>query len=320
MQIDAFNDFWLDCYTTMLYSVLLSTSTVDKAYIYNNKYMYELTEEEVPETNEKFFSVSVNMDTSVLREKMFKHEHKVALYDQEDPIEVIKKILNDQCVILLRVDLFYWIDENYHYEKNHVVHLSLVRGYDETKKELIVLETGSSGYKEYSISYERAKTAISSAKFASLVYEVNYELTDLMYTKRDVVLWAEEIIDSIDYVYSKRSFILETNNMSDVGARYVNDILQTHLFSIQNREKVNRHLFMIVFENNIIEECDFCEKFERLEKQFETLKNVCVKNRIKKNAKETLSQMKEQLCSLLLEEKKIWKLFLEKQKELKFRF
>lgn len=320
MRVEAFNDFWLDCYTTMLYSVLLSANIVDKAYIYNNEYKYQLIDEKVPETNEKFISVTTNMNTNTLQEKMFKNEQRLDLYNQENPIEIIKNKLDDQCVILLRVDLFYWLDENYHYEKNHVFHLSLVRDYDDSKKELIVLETGNDGYKEYSIPYERAISAITSAKAVSLVYNVNYESTDLMYTKQDVVLWAKEIIDSIDQVYNKQNAILSIDNMSNDGVRYVSDILQTHLFSIQNREKVNRHLFMILFENSSIEECDFCEEFERLENAFETLKNVCVKNRIKNNVREVLNRLKGQICSLLIEEKNIWQLFLERQEELNFRF
>lgn len=319
VKIEAFNDFWLDCYTTMLYSVLLSANVIDKVYIYNNNYKYELKEEEVFGQNEKFNSVCVNTDTDTLKEKMFKNEQEVCLYSQENPIDSIKTILSKEYVLLLSVDLFYWVDENYHYRKNHIVHFSLVKDYDDSKEELIVLETGNGGYQEYAVPYDKAVAAIRSAKKASVLYEINSDLSGLMYTKQDIVLFAKDIISSIDSVYKNKADFLNVNNMSSAGLSYVNDILQTHLFIIQNREKVNRHLFMIAFENDVIEEYSFCDKFEELEQQFEKLKNVCVKNQLKKLDREVFARIKQQSCDLLLEEKKIWSFFLEKQDEMTLR-
>lgn len=68
--------------------------------------------------NEKFNSVCVNTDTDFLKEKMFKNEQEVCLYSQSNPIDPIKTILSKEYVLLLSADLFYWVDENYHYRKN----------------------------------------------------------------------------------------------------------------------------------------------------------------------------------------------------------
>lgn len=319
LQIEAFNDFWLDCNTTILYSILLSTKAVDKAYIYNNGYEYKLLEEDVQDTNEIFVSICSTADTSILKNRMLKNEQEVNLYSQSCPIAAIKEILDQERIILLRVDLFYWIDDNHHYGNTHLDHYSLVKGYDEERKCLIVFETGIKGYCEYLISYDKAVEAICAAHATSLVYDIDYELEEIMYTKQDIVRNAEIIISSIDYVCSNQEYILCVSEMSEDGIRDVYDVLQTHLFGMQNREKVNRHLFMISFENEVINGYSFCKEFERLEGQFEILKGICIKNQLKKNNWEVLECLKNKMILLLREEREIWKKFLAIQGEMKLR-
>lgn len=317
LQIEAFNDFWLDCNTTILYSILLSTNAVDKEYIYNNRYEYKLIEEEVQGTNEIFVSISLTSDISILKNKLLKNEQKVNLYSHSCPIEAIKKLLDHEHIILLRVDLFYWLDDNYHYGNTHLEHYSLVKGYDEERKCLIVFETGIKGYCECSISYDKAVEAIHAAHAASLVYDLDCNLEKIMYTKQDIVRNAEKIIDSIDYICSNQEYILYVSKMSEVGIRDVYDVLQTHLFEMQNREKVNRHLFMNAFQNEFIKGYSFCKEFERLEGQFEILKCICIKNQLKKNNWEVLENLKYKIISMLKEERDVWKKFLEVQTKMK---
>ena len=40
LKITPMQEFWVDCYTTAVYSMLLTCNKIDKEYIYNNRYVY----------------------------------------------------------------------------------------------------------------------------------------------------------------------------------------------------------------------------------------------------------------------------------------
>lgn len=319
MNIEAFNDFWLDCYTTMVYSILLSLGTVDKAYIYNNNYQYIFTEEKIPVTSQEFHSVRAATDNRIVEGKMFSTMQTKKLYEETDPIEAVKKMLDEQFVIFVGVDLFYWVKDNIHYNRNHIYHWSLVKSYDDVNQELIVLETGNNGYQEFSISYEDAKRAVCATKEESKIYSVNSDISGLMYTKAKLIENAKEIIRSINLVCEQRSNVFKVDDATNDIMDYMSDILQTHLFNMQNREKANRHLFMISFEPYDIKEYDYCTEFERLEKAFETLKNKCIKNKYKANDKKILDKIIDEMYGLLLDEKVIWENFIKRQEKMTLR-
>ena len=41
MNIVPFREFWADCYSTAIYSILVSKTSIDKLFVYNNNYQYK---------------------------------------------------------------------------------------------------------------------------------------------------------------------------------------------------------------------------------------------------------------------------------------
>ncbi len=317
MNLIAFNDFWLDCYTTLLYSILLSIDVVDKAYIYNNQYCYSLCEEVTPMMGKKFISVCAENNNSQIEDKILINKQCISMNSFDSPMEVLKKILNEQKVVMLGVDLYYWIEDNIHYNRNHIEHYSLVKMYDESKDELVFFETGLNGYQEYKIFSEQAIKAIRSFSGATLIYDINYDVGDIMYTKKDIYINARNIISSIEHILNDKDIILCVGDMAECELIYVSDILQTHIFNMENRQKVNRHLFMIGFNSPIIDGFDYCNRFGELENKFRILKARSMRNTVRKRYRQNIIEAKSHILELLNEEREIWKQFIKHYKVLR---
>lgn len=319
MKIEAFNDFWLDCTTSMLYSILLATEMVDKAYIYNNFYSYKLQKEEMYGDRKEFYSIMPINDNSRLWGHMLTDRQKVEIWSFDNPIEEIKKCMSNSEIVMLGVDLFYWLEESYHFNRNHIFHYSLVLEVDEEAKTLLVLETGIDGYQKFRIPFDNVKRAVTSLEASSCVYNINPDISNLMYTKQDIVKNAKEIIESIENVLDKKEAICWVDSATESDYMYINDILQTHIFIMENRQKVNRHLFMIVLDCSQIG-IDFYGEFNELEKSFSKLKGRLLKWNCRGNAQKGIELVINEIPMLLTKEKKLWETFLQYSKDIFFNY
>lgn len=318
-RFTPFRDFWLDCNAAMLFSILLSTNSIDKAYLYNNRYEYKLLEEDVPDTNETFVSLRPMMDTSLLMNEMFADEREEKLYCHSSPIDEIKKILDQGRILMLDVDLFFWVEDTVQYGNIHLNHYSLVEGYDDGKKSLVVLETGNRGYYKYLVPYDKATEAIRATGEESLTYILNDDLKGLLFSKNDIIRNAETIIRSLDYVFANQEYFLSVSTLSSLGICDVYNTVQTHLFEIQNREKVNRKLFSNAFEMDVVDGYCFSREFRSLEKKFEIQKNLCIKNQLMRSNGRILEEIGKKTMALLKEEQEVWKQFIQVQDSLRLK-
>lgn len=316
MKISAFNDFWLDCYTTMLYSVLLSTNNIDKAYLYYNNYTYKITEIKSCFMEKEEYGISSYSEFSLLEKELLIDEEQINLYQSEKPIDDVKERIDVDKIVLAGVDLYYWVKETFHYKKNHVLHYALVSSYDERKKCLNVLETGESGYSEYKVSYGQAVEAMRAFDGPSRAYNINKNLRGLGYNKVDISTQAVRIIESINQILEQQDRILSVEEMKLDDIFYLNDIMQTHLLNMSNRAKVNKHLFMYSFQEHVFGDYDFCEKFEELETQYELLKNFCIRAGYKKEVRMCLQVIKEKVLKHLKEEREIWRRYLQCEEQM----
>lgn len=253
MKVRAFTDFWLDCYSTMLFSLLLSAETVDKACLYCNNYTYRFAEIADLLMNRVRYGVLSSTDTTALEKSLLYDEETIFLNILEAPIEEIKRKIDDGKIVMAGVDLYYWVNDTFHFEKNHVLHYSLVFAYDDSRRELLVLETGESGNREYRVSYEQAEVAIKAYDDYSKSYRVSTDLQKTVLTKETVTANAIKIIESIDFVLEQDEKILNTSGLDIGGILYMNDMVQTHMFNMSNRSRVNYFLFKHVFSHEPVD-------------------------------------------------------------------
>lgn len=311
IDVKPFREFWQDCFNCIVYSLTEYSQDVPKLYYYNNMYMYNFTEETSSESGAKYRSLTPWTDNFRLIDELTTNQEKKKLAGSENPIQYVKEKIDEEKVVLLAVDLFHWINEGLHYLTNHIVHMSLVIGYDDEAGELIVLETGDDMYAEHRVPYERAEKAIRAADISTRVSEINPEVNVKMYTKEDVAFYAKQIIESIDEKLESADDIWNVEGFSDEGLNEVLAIIQTHIFSMQNRAYIDAYMFENAFESDTAEGISLGEKFHEIEKNYERLKGVCIKAVYRKNKYQEIMNVKNKMLSMLETEKDLWNHYIK---------
>lgn len=279
-------------------------------------YTYIFTEEHINENGIKYKSIVPWTDNFRLLDQLTCKIEKVMMSECDDPISLIVERLEQEKIVLLAIDLFYWINEGLHFMKNHITHISLVIGYDDDTEELIVLETGERGYKEHRVPYELAKKAVKSVNITTKFCEINPDTKFSMFTKEDVVSSAKDVIKSIDEKKTNSTEIWKVDGLSDTGLNEVVSIIQTHMYSMQNRAFINGYMFEHAFSNDEFQGVCIHERFYELEKEYEKLKGASIRLSHRKNKYQGLMNIKNKMLELMDVERDIWGYYLERFREM----
>lgn len=303
INITPFREFWLDCYSTAIYSILLSKTDIDKIYVYNNNYIYQ-------ESRIDFFdgsvvwSITSKMDMTEIIQKILENIRFVNFKEEKNPIFLLKSLLCQEQIVFLGVDIYYWISDNFNWHRNHFNHYSLLNGFDEKKGIFYVLETGNMGYKQYEISEEELLHALKSfTGNSSMIAKLNYDVGATSYDKKEFTMNARNIINSIKEVIDKKDMFLKEADVLDEKYWTVLDHIQTHLYGMESRQKANRLLISTLYmheQKNI-----YASRFNRLEKKYNNLKRLVLANNIG-HKHVFLSDLRDEIIQCLCQEKRIW--------------
>lgn len=304
MNIVPFREFWADCYSTAIYSILVSKTSIDKLFVYNNNYQYKKTRIDFDDGN-ILWSIKSQMDMSHITERVLKNISSINFLEEEEPILVLKSLLYQQKVVFLGVDIYYWIEDNFNWHRNHFNHYSLINGFNEKTGFFYVLETGAKGYKEYEISEKDLLNAMKGFTGKnSMIAEVNNDNTEYAsYSKKEFVENARNIINSINEIIEMQDvFLVEDDSVKE---RYwtVLDHVQIHLYEMESRQRANGLLisnFCVDNNKNI-----YVNKFDRLEKKYDNLKNLVLKSNVGRKYI-SLFDLKSEIIKTLEKEKEIW--------------
>lgn len=316
MRIRPFRTFWLDCFSTMLYSIYLATPNANKLFVYNNFYGYTLQEEELPESKKKFKAYLTENDFTMFEKTLLSDEQLVSIWKYDDPIEYITQCLSKYDILMLGVDLFDWVDDTYNYQRNHISHLSLVIGIDEESKCLEVLETGTKGYNRYYVPFDNARKAVMACKEDSYIYNINRNNECIKISKEDIYGNAKHIIETIDNVLIQKNALYDITDLSDMDVTFVFDILTFRLYSLRNRQKVNRLLFMYLFDEK--RDGFFSTSFYKLVESYSKISSVVKKRNMEGETGQGIIWGREQMFQLLQREKELWSRFVDNIDDLHF--
>ena len=264
-EIEAFNEFWLDCDTEMLFSLLVSRNEKYKVVAYRNDYYYDLLSARTP--NGLFFHEIRHVpDINVLREKTLNYVEKRKCEDVSERVGLIKKYLSEGYYVLVAVDLYEWVEENMCYHKHHVEHYALLNGFDDEKNTFFTMETDNEKYREFEVTEDRLVLAMSLAetlRYDVVVFEVKDELLENdLYSWKDLRKNAKRIIRSIRPLM-KEEFWLFTPR--DYKALFYRDMTVMYLMQINCRMKANRLLFDFLSREDALD-IEFVERADALEK------------------------------------------------------
>lgn len=320
INIVPFREFWQDCFNCIVYSLIGNIQDVPKLYYYNNMYKYNFTDETASESGIKYKSVVPWTDNFRLFTEITKNREKINFQDIKNPIQFIKNKIDEEKIVLLGVDLYYWIYEGFHYMKTHLMHQALVIGYDDDAEELIVLETSNElGYAEHRVDYERAEKAVKSSSILTSVSEINRTACVKMYTKEDVSFYAKQIVDSLEEKLINADKIWKIDGLTENDLKEMILILSTHLYSFESRAHINAYMFENTFDDDSIQGSSLHEKFYEIEREYESMKNICIKMGFSNEKYQKIMNLKNKMVSLLEKEKSLWKFYIEHFNEMKMK-
>ncbi len=306
-EIKPFNEFWLDCYSTAIYSILQSNYEVDKSVFYNNNYVYEHSENVRTGMGRAY--ITINLDS--IMDKLFMSCETHDFTKEEDVVAKLKFYIDRKNIVSLGIDMFYGVPDTSQWRKHHINHNILVEGYDDSKQCVYVLETGENGYKEYLMSYDEitkaAKEFICFARDTE-IFEVNHDNVFFMVDKKDVINNAQIIVESIDYLVSKVDSIWKVEPEKLLSMK---DEIDSHIKSIRNRQEVNAKLFKELDKNGEYEK--YITAFEGLRQKYHELlidiDKICISGEY--YLRET--QVKNTFKNYLNVEKNLWVEFMNEK-------
>ncbi len=150
--------------------------------------------------------------------------------------------------------------------------------------------------------------ATSVCRENSIKYELYKEWKDNS-IEIDLIENAKSIILSLDNVLNEFGMIWNVSDYQKKDISYFVDFVQTHLYSIENRQRANGLLIdTLLKENNICELQELKEDFLGLEKDYFDLK-MKLMLRLQSSGN-IIVEFKKILYSLLLKEKQLWERFV----------
>lgn len=312
-EIEAFNEFWLDCDTEMLFSLLVSKNDRYRILAYRNDYYYIALRACTP--NRIYFEEMRSVqDISFLQNNFVHYVEKQRDMDLERNLVSIKRSLIKGHYVLAAVDLYAWIEENMCYQNHHVEHYALLHGYDDKKNLFYTMETDNERYREFLVSEQKLSEAMSMAstlQYQVVIFELEEKLQGQpLYTWKDLRGNAKKIIRSIKPLLRKKFWLFSPKDFRNLFYR---DMTVMYLMQINCRMKANRRLFAYLHEKEGFNE-DFSEKAEGLEMGWRDVRRSISKLYFKENAYECMEIQNEKIYNLLLEEKEMWEKFRKETK------
>lgn len=299
-----FQEFWTDCFSTILYTIVLSSKEVEKKTVYNNDYTYQIVEEKL--NDKRFHVIRPVADLSMLKDCMLDIMKKVEVkISKKDDIEQIIYYLDNNKLMVICVDMFDWIPDSLYYKKNHMIHFALVVGYDREDETLIIYDCGGTeGYHEYRMPFAKVAQAMQRYKEECVVVDFqNINPEKCRVNKENLISNAKRIMESIQKVFQHLDSIYEIDTFNMELSVSFGRIICTHIFSMSERALGNAKL---LGENSV-----YYNEFESIHKQFHSLKIRVIKSYESRAIHSEIGEIKGCIQALLQKEYNLWKNIIE---------
>ena len=310
-EIKPFNEFWINCESTMLHSLLITLDERFRIFAYVNNYTYEVLHFPAP-SGRWVDETRIRTEISDLFQVVLKNKREIRWSNYDKVVEDIKRFLRQGKVVMAGVDLFYWIPLNMCYHKYHMDHYAIINGFDEEKNIFFVMDTDNVKYREFELSAEIVVQAIAHCDLYAdaLVYDLcdKDELEPYMFDQKELIWRAKRIIKSLRHLTKKYFWLMEEE---DYKSGFYRDICVMYILQINCRMKANRLLFDYLIEKQEIDELvTVREECYRLEMNWVNIKNKVSKAYFEENPVAEMAKLGERMMEQFADERKMWKGFI----------
>ena len=311
-EIKPFNEFWINCESTMLHSLLITLDDKYRVFAYINNYSYEILH--FPAPSKKWVNeVRVRPEIANLFQMVLKNKKEMHWNNYEKALEDIKGFLRQGKIVMAGVDLYYWVPPNMCYKKHHADHYAIINGFDDARNVFFVMDTDNVKYREFEMPAEEVANAIAHCDlpFDALIYDLckKEELEPYMFDRKELIWRAKRIAKSLRLL-RKKYFWLMTEE--DYKAGFYRDMGVMYILQINCRMKANRLLIEYLIENEGINGLDSLkEECYRLEMNWVNIKNKVSKAYFAEDPVSEMMKLGEQMMEQFEDERRMWKEFIK---------
>lgn len=310
-EIKPFNEFWINCESTMLHSLLITLDEKYRVLAYVNNYTYEQLPFVAPSTK-RVNEVRVKPDIMDLYHAVFQNEKAMRWGSVDQALEEIKEFLRQGKIVMAGVDLFYWIPLNACYHKLHVEHYAIINGFNEEKGIFYVMDTDNVKYREFEMPADTVADAMAHCELPcdALIYDLcdKKEMESCFFDRRELVRRAKGIAASLRPLCNKYFWLMEEG---DYKAGFYRDMSVMYILQINCRMKANRLLLEYLIEQeekrNLV---SLQEECSRLEMKWVSIKNRVSKAYFAENSVMEMMNLGEEMMDQFRDERQMWKQFI----------
>lgn len=310
--IEPYNEVWLDCYNNLKLSLLRYINADNVIRGLNNNYKYKIFPHRFEEA-EEFYCITEDQ-TIIFYEEIADIE-RLSPQTEEEFYDVVKKQLSrDNGFVLMRTDLFDWLEGNICWHRYHWDHYSLLVDYDEENKQFTVFDEKGGNYVKFFVP--------ESKLYKCLFYSDKHELLRLVTLKDEKVRVqshdelksnAKVIIGTIDKCLECEFWTME-EYIYDGG--HYKDLNGVYLQKIEGRHRANAILMELLEQehnNQGIDLSGFKQAFDELAVEWGKIRMALfVLYLRKKNREEKIHELNEKVRECLRREKGLWEDFIGK--------
>lgn len=318
-EIRPYNEFWIGCENNLMLSVLQSINNKYKNIVLNNNYDYTVRNV-ISDCKKEFNLINMRFTDFNIEGNLFINSRKYIFNNDEEMLLTIKNLLLENKFIFPLVDLFYWVDGNFSYGKNHWYHDAFLQCYDQENDCFSVIDyEDKDGFDIYKVSSEKFLKAVKISENSQVeinVWDVNPNIKIKNITKKTLVENALKLIKSLSVMeeYTYWDMLEE-----DFRLNSYKDFNFVDLYILVQRHSVNIRLFNEIKEMNICDASTW-DSIESLAldnlKRWKIIRikvdKLYLQNEIQKGIKRINSQVKDVFSN----EKLMWELFIEAMEKL----
>ena len=313
-KIEGFNEFWLDCQTASLYSLLYSKIKNYELFAYCNDYSYEMNQA-VTLTGKGYHTISVSTDTIMERlwEFLFWEEKELELIGNKNAVDELKAYLDKGWLIFVGVDMYNWMPGSMSYHTYHHYHYSLLCGYE---KDVFLVCDNNGEFQEFSVNEDVLIEAYSNCNKDeipddAIAVKLKEDFNGKVISYNEIKKNAKEILRSIEKVLEfDKSFWIY--NIKDYKEEFEYDKLVMDTLRILCRMKANRLLFRYLYDKYLEASfLDISTEFYQIEKEWEKQRNGLLLYFYRENVLEHYLTINRKMRQLFVREKSVWQRVME---------
>ncbi|MFF2886443.1 hypothetical protein [Paenibacillus sp. NPDC057967] len=329
-KIVPFNEFWMNCILNSAYSIATTrhNSYADAAYI--NNYSYSSWGAAI---DLEFISPTIEVlnyadkwEDFVLSE-IIETELPVFFEDTQNFTAELQKIISEQKIVKLHIDLFYWLPKNIAWNRFHMSHYSIINGYDTEKKEYFILDDDIDGYGVHVIPEERLIKAFNHSNAMidpdpatphAYVYCIRDNIAPYKINITEVMSHAERIVEELS-VYSFNALWNFNEDKKDDINEYIS-ISLIGINIIENRHIGNGFLLKRLVELELINNTTFENmktQLTKLQRGWKTIKQVFINSMVSDTKEINIDLIRSKANEMLSIEREIWLTLLKENKEVR---